>query len=86
LLLYLIVVLLADFVSLHLGALVINLLIATLFFVVLLSMLILRYKSSARVSTVALQAFLAAEQETCRSLGLEVACSLSQVTVKFLTS
>jgi protein XRP2 len=41
LLLYLIVVLLADFVSLHLGALVINLLIATLFFVVLLSMLIL---------------------------------------------
>ena len=86
LLLYLIVVLLADFVGLHLGGLVINLLVVTLFFIVLLSMLIQRYTSRARVSIAALQAFLAAEQETYRSVGLEVTCSLSQVTVKFLTS
>jgi len=84
--LYLIVILLSDFIAMHPGALAFNLFILTFSLFVLLLLLFLRYKSRIRESSADLQAFLASKQGDLRGSGLEIEGDVSQVTIKVLTS
>lgn len=86
LLLYLIIILLADFVGMHNGALAINLLIITVAFVGLFVVILLQWRGRTRQCTEELGTFLAVKQASYQRSGLDLAVSMSQVTAKCLTS
>lgn len=86
LILYLIIILLADFVGLHNGALAINLFIITAAFVCLFIVILLQWRGKMRQCTEELATFLAVKQANYQRIGLDLTVSMGQVTAKCLTS
>ena len=82
LLLYLIVVLLLDFVDMHVAGLIINLIIVTGFLGGLGAMMVLRWKGRVRVCNEGLGVFLNVKKSNYDALGIEVTASIDRVTIK----